>query len=159
MKSAESGVAARGEHEAYVLVVLGERFDFLAEVVAEADHLVTIHVAAGRINQYWAGTALAHRAVPERDDTCGMVHRHVPDVGSQVLQVLADHVFGRGGGHGLAKAYADDSVEILRAVYAFGGVAVAAAPKTLYVERDDLGFGAFNSLCVIERELGYKWSL
>ena len=88
-----------------------------------------------------------------------MVHRHVPDIRAQVLQVLADHVFGRGGGESLAKAHADDSVEILRAVHTFGGVAVAAAPKTLYVEWDDLGFGAFNSLCVIERELGYKWSL
>ena len=95
-------------------------------MVAEADHLVTIHVAAGRVNQDWAGTALAHRAVPERDDTCGMVHRHVPDVGSQVLQVLADHVFGRGGGESLAETYADDSVEILRAVHTFGGVSVSA---------------------------------
>ncbi len=50
-------------------------------MVAEADHFVTVHVAAGRVDQNRAGTALAHCTVPKRDDACGVVHRDVPDVG------------------------------------------------------------------------------
>ena len=133
---AKGRVAACGEHEAHVLVVLGERLDLFAEVVAEADHLVTVHMATGGVNQNRAGTALAHCTVPERNDACGMVHCHVPDVGTQILQVFADDIFGCGGGHGLAEAHADDPVKILRTVHAFGGVAVTAAPETLDVERN-----------------------
>ena len=75
------------------------------------------------------------------------------------MQVLADDVFGGGGGHRLAKSDADDAVEILRTVHAFRSVAIAAAPETLYVERHDLRFGAFDSLGVVQRELGNKRGL
>ena len=36
---------------------------------------------------------------------------------------------------------------------------VAAAPETLYVERDELSVGTFNSLGIVERKLGYKRGL
>ena len=157
--NAECGIAASREHETYVLVVLGDGLDDSSEVVAESDHSVAVHMAASRVNQDGAGTALAHGAEPKRDDGRGMVHGEVPDVGGEKLQIFADGLFGRCRWNCPAKSDADGAVEVLRAVHAFRGLAVAAAPKTVDVERNNLGFGSFDSLGIIERKFGNEWSL
>ena len=156
---AQGRIAACREHEAHVLVVPSDALDFLAEVMAETDHVVAGNVVAGGVNQNRAGTAFTHGPEPKRDNRCGVVHGRVPDVASQILELAADRFVRSGGRESPAESDRDDAVEVLRAVDAFGSVAVTAAPKSLDVERHNLGLGAFDGLGVVERELGDKRSL
>ena len=127
--------------------------------MAEANHAVAVHVVTGGVDEDDARAALAHGLEPERNNRFRVVHGEVPDIGSQVLQVFADGLFGRVRGERLAKAHADDAVEGLRAVHAFGGMAVAAAPETLDVERHNRCACTFDGLGVVEREGRYERSL
>ena len=108
---AESGVAAGGHHEAHVLVVLGGRFNHFAEIMAKANHSVTVHMVAGGVNQNHAATTLAHGLEPKRNNGGGMVHGNVPNVGIQKFQVVADFFFGRVRRQRLRETDANDSVE------------------------------------------------
>ena len=81
-----------------------------------------------------------------------MVHRHVPDVGGEELQVFADLLLAGVCGERLPESDADDAVEGLRTVDAFGGLAVAAAPEPLDVERNNLRARSLDGLGVVERE-------
>ena len=91
----ESGVAAGGHHEAHVLVILGGRLDHFTEVMAQANHSVTVHVVTGGVDQNHAAATLAHGLEPQRNNGGGMVHGNVPNVGIQKFQVVADFFFGR----------------------------------------------------------------
>ncbi len=124
--------------------------------MAEADHVVTIHVVAGRVDEYRAAAALAHCLEPERNDGFGAFHCEVPYIAAEELQVLADFLFGSACGERLGEPYADDAVECLRAHHAFRCLAVAAAPEPLDVERDDLRARVLDGLAVVERELRNK---
>ncbi len=149
---AECRVAAGRQHEAHVLVALRDGAYLVAEVAAEADHAVAAHVVSGGVDEDDAAAALAHGLEPERHDGFGVVHRHVPDVGGEELQVAADLLFARVGGERLSEPDADDAVEGLRTVHALGGLAVAAAPEPLDVERNDLRARSLDGLGVVERE-------
>ena len=109
-------------------------------------------MVAGGVNKHHAGTALAHGLEPKRNDGFGAVGGCIPDVGVQKLQVAADVFFGGVRRERFRKTDTDDAVEGLGAVHAFRGMAIAAAPESLNVERNDLRFGAFDGLAVIERE-------
>ena len=127
--------------------------------MAKANHVVAVHVVARGVYEYRAATALAHCLEPERDDGFGMLHREVPYVASEVLQVLTDFFFGCACGERLGEPDAYHAVERLRAHHAFGCLAVAAAPEPLDVERDYLRARVLDCLAVVERELGYERGL
>ena len=152
----ECGVAARREHEPDVLFALRDRLDGLAKVMAEADHVVAVHVVARGVDEYGAAAALAHRLEPEWNDGFGTIHRKIPYIAAEELQVFTDFLFGCICGERLGEPDAYHAVERLRAHYAFGCLAVAAAPEALDVERDYLRAGIFDGLAVVERELRNK---
>ena len=152
----ESGVAACREHEPDVLFALRDRLDGPAKVMAEADHVVAVHVVARGVDEYGAAAALAHCLEPERNDGFGTFHREVPYIAAEELQVFTDFLFGCICGERLGEPDAYHAVERLRAHHAFGCLAVAAAPEPLDVERDYLRAGIFDGLAVVERELRNK---
>ena len=145
----EGGIPARGYHEADIFFVLRNGTDYTPEITAKANHAITVHVVARRVNENRTETALAHRLEPERDNRFGMVYCDIPYVRAQEMQFSPDGFLRRVRRQNLAVADAYHAVKGLRAVHAFRSLAVAAPPQPLNIERDNRSIRAFDGLRVI----------